>query len=137
MISIRFADLPCEVVFSESVDYMVEPKNVRNFSEFALDYVAIEDNHLGTSSFVPKFGGHQTLVERERSFYARDQTVHCGFVKGATGLPSAGFDLDEKDKAYMRTCKVAVSSCIFGNSDFLRRPTSKKVSQLFLVHVSF
>lgn len=75
----------------------------------------------------PKFGGHQTFEEREQSFFAVNQTIRCGFVRGAEGFPSTGFDLKEEDKRYMSTCRVVVSSCIFGSSDFLRRPTSKLV----------
>ncbi|KAH0991436.1 hypothetical protein GBA52_002919 [Prunus armeniaca] len=45
---------------------------------------------------------------------------------GPPGFSSTGFDIDAKDKAYKNECKIAVSSCIFGSSDFLRRPTSKK-----------
>lgn len=101
-----------------------------NFSQFSLQYIDQEENHSQNILVEPKFGGHQTLLEREQSFYAKNQTLHCGFVKGPPVHPSTGFDLDENDKAYMSTCKVAVSSCIFGSSDFLRRPTSKRVSFL-------
>jgi hypothetical protein len=96
----------------------------------------MEEKPLGVNSFESRFGGHQKLEEREKSFYAHDQTLHCGFVKGPPGFPSTGFDFDEKDMAYMSTCRVAVSSCIFGSSDFLRRPTSKRVNYLlnFFVH---
>lgn len=80
----------------------------------------------------PTFGGHQTLEERERSFHASSQTIHCGFVKGQEGFPSTGFDLDAKDKTFMSTCSVVVSSCIFGSSDFLRRPASKLVNNYIL-----
>lgn len=125
----RKQHFPCEVGFSEAVDYLIEPQDLRNFTQFSLHYVDTEEKTLGITSFQPRFGGHQTLQEREKSFYARNQTVHCGFVKGPSGLPSTGFDLDEKDKAYMSNCLVVVSSCIFGTSDFLRRPTSRKISQ--------
>ena len=121
------SDPPCEVAFSESVDHLVEPKNFMNFTQFSLDYVEREEKSFGE---IPRFGGQQTLEEREKSFYARNQKLHCGFVKGPEGFPSIGFDLDANDKIYMNTCKVVVSSCIFGNSDFLRRPTSKRVNDL-------
>lgn len=67
----------------------------------------------------------------------KNQTLHCGFVKGPPGHPSTGFDINEKDKAYMYRCKVAVSSCIFGSSDFLRRPTSRLISQYSKDNVCF
>ncbi|KAJ6431540.1 hypothetical protein OIU84_018925 [Salix udensis] len=39
--------------------------------------------------------------------------------------------------AYMSTCRVAVSSCILGSSDFLRRPTSKRISDFSKKNVCF
>lgn len=132
---IHHSDFPCEVGFVESVDDLVEPNDLLNFTQFSLEYIDKEEifhNNL----FEPRFGGHQTLAEREKSFYARNQTLHCGFVKGPPGYPSTGFDLDEKDKAYMYTCKVVVSSCIFGSSDFLRRPTRRLVNELYLTNCS-
>lgn len=132
---IHHSVFPCEVAFAKSVDDLVEPKDLMNFTQFLLDYVDREEiyqNH----SFEPRFGGLQTLAEREKSFYARNQTLHCGFVKGPPGYPSTGFDIDEMDKAYMYTCKVVVSSCIFGSSDFLRRPTRELVNELFFYFVS-
>lgn len=129
------SDLPCEVGFRESVEYLVEPREVRNFSQFSLEYIDQEGIPSRSNVYEPKFGGHQTLEERERSFFAKNQTLHCGFVKGPVGFSSSGFDLDAKDKAYMNNCKVVVSSCIFGSSDFLRRPTSKKVNVLFVIKI--
>ncbi|XP_062161345.1 probable hexosyltransferase MUCI70 [Alnus glutinosa] len=132
----RRQHFPCEVGFVESVDDLVEPNDLVNFTQFSLEYIDKEEifhNNL----FEPRFGGHQTLAEREKSFYARNQTLHCGFVKGPPGYPSTGFDLDEKDKAYMYTCKVVVSSCIFGSSDFLRRPARRLISEYSKENVCF
>lgn len=103
------------------------------FTQFSLEYIEKEEI-LPDNYFEPRFGGHQTLPEREKSFYARNQTLHCGFVNGPPGYSSIGFDLNEKDKAYMYTCKVVVSSCIFGSSDFLRRPTRRLVNELYSLH---
>ncbi|KAK7847897.1 hypothetical protein CFP56_006052 [Quercus suber] len=133
---IHHSVFPCEVAFAKSVDDLVEPKDLMNFTQFLLEYVYREEiyqNH----SFEPRFGGLQTLAEREKSFYARNQTLHCGFVKGPPGYPSTGFDIDEMDKAYMYTCKVVVSSCIFGSSDFLRRPTRNLISEYSQKNVCF
>ena len=121
----------------DSVNNLVEPKDYANITQFPSGYVYREEKPFGNDLFEPRFGGHQTLEERERSFYARNQTIHCGFVKGPEGYSSSGFDLDEKDKSYMNTCRVVVSSCIFGSSDFLRRPASKLVNELFLSHLMF
>lgn len=125
-----FSDFPCEVSFAESVDDLVEPKDFMNFTQFSLKYIDREENPSRNTLFKPRFGGYQDLVEREQSFYAKNQTLHCGFVNGPPGYPSTGYDLEENDKAYMTTCKVVVSSCIFGSFDFLRRPTSKRVTSL-------
>ncbi|CAM8885952.1 unnamed protein product [Rhodiola kirilowii] len=119
---------PCEVNLLPSVDYFIEPKDYLNTSDFSLEYISKEETPSDNTLIEPSFGGHQTLEERENSFVARNQTVHCGFVQGPDEYKSTGFDLDEKDKSYMKNCVVAVSSCIFGSSDFLRRPTSKKMS---------
>jgi len=130
------SDFPCDVGFLESVESLVEPQSYVNSTWFSLEYVDYEERTSKNNLFEPRFGGHQTLEERENSFYAKNQTLHCGFVKGPPGLPSTGFDINEKDKAYMSKCKVAVSSCIFGSSDFLRRPTSRLViPQILLEHV--
>lgn len=130
-------DFPCEVGLKESVDYVMEPRQVMNFTQFSLHYIDREEKPSTSSRiYEPRFGGHPTLEEREQSFYAENQTLHCGFVRGYSSS-STGFDLDMKDKAYMNNCKVAVSSCIFGSSDFLRRPTSRKVNVLLLSLFNF
>lgn len=133
----RRKHFPCEVGFRESVDGLVEPKNYMNFTWFSLKYVDHEERTSKNDLSEPRFGGHQTLEERENSFYAKNQTLHCGFVKGPPGYPSTGFDINEKDKAYMFGCKIAVSSCIFGSSDFLRRPTSRLISQYSKDNICF
>ncbi|KAJ6831751.1 uncharacterized protein M6B38_347355 [Iris pallida] len=119
---------PCEIGFKESVDDLLEPELNMNFTHFSLEYIVKEERPSGTVAFAPQFGGHQSLEERENSFYVRNQKIHCGFVKEPEGYPSTGFDLSKGDKEFMSTCRVVVSSCIFGSSDFLRRPTSKLIS---------
>ncbi|KAI3733623.1 hypothetical protein L6452_13070 [Arctium lappa] len=128
---------PCEVDLGGSVDALVEPKDFWNFVKFSLHYVEREDIPSLENPATPRFGGHQAFEERERSYHAVNQTIHCGFVKGLEGFPSTGFDLVEEDKMYMSTCTVVVSSCIFGSSDFLRRPTSKLISQYSKKNVCF
>ncbi|KAK7386973.1 hypothetical protein VNO78_27392 [Psophocarpus tetragonolobus] len=128
---------PCEVGFLDSVDGFIEPKDFMNFVQFSLDYVDHEERTSKNDLFEHRFGGHQTWEERENSFYAKNQTLHCGFVKGPVGHPSIGFDVNEKDKTYMHRCKVVVSSCIFGSSDFLRRPTSRLISQYSKDNICF
>ncbi|XP_050941843.1 probable hexosyltransferase MUCI70 isoform X3 [Cucumis melo] len=133
----RKQHFPCDVEFAESVAYLVEPGGFMNVTQFSLEFIEHEEKESETDLYMPRFGGHQTLEEREISFYATNQKLHCGFIKGPPGYPSTGFDLDEKDVAYMKTCKVAVSSCIFGSSDFLRRPTSKQISEYSKKNVCF
>lgn len=128
---------PCDIEFAKSVEYILKPKDYLNFTHFALKYVEKEDKSLIKSPNELKFGGHQSLEEREKSFYARNQTLHCGFVKGPDGIETTGFDLDEKDKRYMSSCVIVVSSCIFGSSDFLRRPTSRLISEYSKTNVCF
>lgn len=129
------SDVPCEIGLKESVDSFKEPREVMNFTQFSLEYIDQEERLSSSGVHEPSFGGHPTLEERERSFYAVNQTLHCGFVRGPAASSSTGFDIDAKDKAYMNGCKVAVSSCIFGSSDFLRRPTSRKVNVLLLIEL--
>ncbi|KAL6190051.1 hypothetical protein ACLB2K_036452 [Fragaria x ananassa] len=129
--------VPCEIGLKESVDSFKEPREVMNFTQFSLEYIDQEERLSSSGVHEPSFGGHPTLEERERSFYAVNQTLHCGFVRGPAASSSTGFDVDAKDKAYMNGCKVAVSSCIFGSSDFLRRPTSRKISDYSKKNVCF
>ncbi|CAN1861108.1 Probable hexosyltransferase MUCI70 [Linum perenne] len=127
-------DFPCRVEFAKSVDYVKEPDSVTNFTQFSLGYVNREE----MNSTGPVFGGHQSMMQREDSFHAKNQTIHCGFVEGPPGSPTTpGFDLDEKDKAFMSRCRVTVSSCIFGSSDFLRRPANKNMSEFSRANVCF
>lgn len=133
----RKQHFPCEVGFLGSVDEIVEPTDDTKFTQFSLEYIHREEKSYEHNIFEPRFGGHQTLDEREKSFYARNQTLHCGFVQGPEDSPSTGFDLDDKDKQYMKTCRVVVSSCIFGSSDFLRRPTRQKMSGYSKTNVCF
>lgn len=121
---------PCEIEFVPSVDNLVEPADYNNFTQFSLNYILKEQKLVGNALFGPLFGGHQSLQERDETYYAENQTLHCGFVEGPEGHPSSGFDLDETDKAYMATCRIVVSSCIFGGSDYLRRPTKSKDTSL-------
>ncbi|KAK2408404.1 putative hexosyltransferase MUCI70 [Trifolium repens] len=133
----RRKHLPCEVGLRQSVGALIEPKNYINFTQFSLDYIDHEEKTSENDLYKPRFGGHPTLAERENSFHVKNQTIHCGFVKGPSGYPTTGFDLDEKDREYMSSCKVAVSSCIFGSSDFLRRPTTRLISQYSKDNVCF
>ncbi|XP_075524340.1 putative hexosyltransferase MUCI70 isoform X3 [Primulina tabacum] len=125
---------PCEVPFLDSVTYLLEPIDNVKFAHFSLGYIEREEK---TSLNEPRFGGHQTLEEREESYHARNRTIYCGFVSKPNGFPSIGFDVDAKDKKYMHKCIVVVSSCIFGSSDFLRRPTSKVISEYSKKNVCF
>ncbi|XVE91473.1 hypothetical protein REPUB_Repub01dG0013000 [Reevesia pubescens] len=133
----RKQHFPCEIGLAAAVDNILEPRNYMNFTQFSLEYVEREMNPLHANSLESRFGGYQTLEEREKSFFARNQTIHCGFVKGLQRLSTTKFELNENDKAYMNTCQVAVSSCIFGSSDFLRRPTSRLISEFSKKNVCF
>ncbi|KAK2647322.1 hypothetical protein Ddye_014811 [Dipteronia dyeriana] len=129
----------CKIDFLESVNDLVEPKDFtdfRNFTKFSLEYIDKEYVSFGTNMYKPRFGGHQTLQEREESFYAKNHTLHCGFVN-APGFSSTGFDLDEKDKKFMSTCKIVVYSAIFGSFDFLRKPAKNKISDFSLENICF
>ena len=86
-----------------------------------MNYIHYEDSE-GVPGWETRFAGHQTLLQRNRSFQAMDQTIHCGFVQESGSSRTSGFDLTEEDTRYMSTCKVAVISCIFGSSDNIRSP---------------
>lgn len=126
----------CEMKLLNS-SQLLEPLVTKKFSRFSLRYTEVEDKPVGVDSWEPRFSGHQTLQEREMSFYARDQTINCGFVKSPKGLPSTGFDLAEDDIKFMGSCHVAVSSCIFGNSDHLRTPYNKMITRMSRKNVCF
>lgn len=127
----------CEMKISNSTSQLVEPLESRKFSRFALQYRESEENISGEQSWEPRFAGHQSLKEREESYLAHDQKINCGFVRGPKGSPSTGFDLEEDDSKYLSSCHIAVSSCIFGNSDRLRVPTGRTVSTLSRKNVCF
>ncbi|KAK1403663.1 Transmembrane protein [Heracleum sosnowskyi] len=127
----------CEMKISNSTSQLIEPLESRKFSRFALQYRETEENISGEMSWEPRFAGHQSLEEREESYIAHDQKINCGFVRGPKGSPSTGFDLGEDDSKYLSSCHIAVSSCIFGNSDRLRVPTGRTVSTLSRKNVCF
>lgn len=116
----------CEMKFLNSTR-LIEPVENKKFARFSLQYTYVEDRFSGLEDWEPRFAGHQGLQEREKSFYAQDQTINCGFVKGPIGSPSTGFDIAEDDVRYMSSCHIGVASCIFGNSDRLRTPYGKTV----------
>ncbi|GLJ24077.1 hypothetical protein SUGI_0459200 [Cryptomeria japonica] len=133
----KHSSVSCELKFLNSTSQLVEPEENSRFAIFSLQYVENEEKPDGVEVWEPRFGGHQSLAEREASFNARDQKIHCGFVNGPKGSPSTGFDLSEKDAQFLNTCHIAVSSCIFGNSDNLRTPPGKKVTQSSKKNVCF
>ncbi|XP_051149958.1 uncharacterized protein LOC127264461 [Andrographis paniculata] len=116
---------------------LVEPLESRKFARFSLHYTEEEQKPNEDQEWAARFGGHQSLKEREESFLARDQKINCGFVKGPKGSPSTGFDLAEDDAKYISSCHIAVMSCIFGNSDRLRSPVGKMVSRSSRKNVCF
>ncbi|CAJ1976821.1 unnamed protein product [Sphenostylis stenocarpa] len=120
-----------------STSQLVEPLESRKFARFNLQYTETEEKPLGEEQWVPRFAGHQSLEKRERSFFARDQKINCGFIKGPEGSQSTGFDLTEDDASYISRCHIAVISCIFGNSDHLRTPGTKTVTRLSRKNVCF
>lgn len=117
--------------FMNSTAQLVEPLESRKFTRFSLQYTEVEAPS-GQEQWEPRFSGHQSPKEREESFYARDQKINCGFIKGPKGSASTGFDLEEDDARYMSSCHIAVSSCIFGNSDNIRNPYTKMVLDYFV-----
>ncbi|KAK1309678.1 hypothetical protein QJS10_CPA08g01191 [Acorus calamus] len=125
----------CEMKFLNSTAQLVEPVENHKFTRFSLQYTEAEDR--GTEDWVPRFAGHQSWKDREESYYARDQRINCGFIKGPKGSPSTGFDLAEDDVRFMSSCHIAVSSCIFGDSDYLRTPTNKMITRSSKKNVCF
>lgn len=120
--------VPCDIAFSNSTTEILEPEDVTKFENFSLQYVEREERPEDDPNWEPRFAGHQTMAERENTFYARSQTLHCGFVQGPKESASSGFDISEIDKDYLSNCQYAVASAIFNNSDHIRSPTMKKVS---------
>ncbi|ONM26502.1 uncharacterized protein [Zea mays] len=126
----------CEMKFLNSTAQLVEPGRNERFSSFNLKYVEVEERPIGSEYWEPRFAGHQSLQEREESYKAHDQQLTCAFVKGPNGT-STGFDISDDDRKYMSKCHIAVSSCIFGNSDRLRTPFSKTITSLSKKTVCF
>ncbi|KAK9010622.1 hypothetical protein V6N11_043502 [Hibiscus sabdariffa] len=64
------------------------------------------------------FTGNQTFDEREKSFKVSETVVlHCGFFSEI-----GGFEISDRDKSFMQTCKIVVSTCAFGGGDDLYQP---------------
>ncbi|CAM0874741.1 unnamed protein product [Alopecurus aequalis] len=126
----------CEMRFLNSTAQLVEPAENEKFASFSLEYVQVEEKPFGSEYWEPRFAGHQSLQEREESYVANDQKLTCAFVKGPNNA-STGFDISEDDKKYMSKCRIAVSSCIFGNSDRLRTPFGKTITSLSKKTVCF
>ncbi|VAI03237.1 unnamed protein product [Triticum turgidum subsp. durum] len=134
--SVKKPGSTCEMKFLNSTAQLVEPAKNEKFASFKLEYVEIEQKPAGSENWEPRFAGHQTLQEREESYVAHDQQLTCAFVKGPNGS-STGFDISEDDRKYMSKCRIAVSSCIFGNSDRLRTPFGKTITSLSKKTVCF
>ncbi|KAK8447413.1 hypothetical protein SEVIR_8G068600v4 [Setaria viridis] len=126
----------CEMKFLNSTAQLVEPVRNEKFASFNLEYVEVEEKPVGSEYWEPRFAGHQSLEEREESYKARDQQLKCAFVKSPNGT-STGFDISDDDRKYMSKCHIAVSSCIFGNSDRLRTPFGKTITSLSKKTVCF
>ncbi|KAJ3671617.1 hypothetical protein LUZ60_007696 [Juncus effusus] len=124
----KLSSSTCDMKFLNSTAQLTGPLPNSKFSKFSLNYTKAQEN--------PRFAGHQSLEEREESYHARDQTLNCGFVKGLDGS-STGFDISLDDLKYMSSCHIAVSSCIFGNSDRLRSPFGKTITRLSKKSVCF
>ncbi|KAL5715717.1 hypothetical protein ACHQM5_017501 [Ranunculus cassubicifolius] len=133
----KYSGSSCQMKLLNSTALLIEPLESRKFSRFSLQYTEVEEKPIGEEQWEPRFAGHQSLQEREDSFHARDQKVNCGFIKGPKGSASTGFDLAEDDARFMGSCHIAVSSCIFGNSDNLRTPFIKVVTRLSRKNVCF
>ncbi|OIV91393.1 hypothetical protein TanjilG_02011 [Lupinus angustifolius] len=127
----------CEMKLLNSTSQLVEPLESRKFARFNLQYTDIQEKPLGEEQRVPRFAGHQSLEDREKSFFARDQKINCGFVKGPERFPTTGFDLSEDDESYISRCHIAVISCIFGNWDRLRTPATKTITHFSRKNVCF
>lgn len=132
----RGAGYSCPIDFQENTRSLNEPELDFKFANFSLKYIEAED-FQGVTDWKPRFAGHQTLKEREQSFIATDQSIHCGFVQGSGSSETTGFDLAEEDVKFLRTCKIAVSSCIFGSSDDIRSPRGNKLTGSFKKEVCF
>ncbi|KAL1198746.1 putative hexosyltransferase MUCI70 [Cardamine amara subsp. amara] len=80
------------------------------------------------------FTGNQTFAERENSFQIRETiSVHCGFFN-----ENGGFKISDKDKRFMQTCEVVVSTCAFGGGDNLYEPIGmSKASSQKVCYVAF
>ncbi|CAK9326116.1 unnamed protein product [Citrullus colocynthis] len=133
----KFSGSSCDMKFLNSTAQILEPLESKTFVRFTLQYTDTEQEPSNQEKWMPRFAGHQTLQERETSFYAQDQKINCGFVKGPKSFPSTGFDLAEDDSNYISRCHIAVISCIFGNSDHLRSPTGKAVTRFSRKNVCF
>ncbi|XP_024543853.1 uncharacterized protein LOC9654295 isoform X1 [Selaginella moellendorffii] len=88
----------------------------------------------GVEANTNRFVGSQTMAERNSSFQIRENMeVHCGFYG-----EDPGFDIDEVDTAFLKTCKAVVTTCNFGGGDDIYQPIGMSNASLAKVcYVAF
>lgn len=55
-----FSNFPCAIDFAKFVDYLVEPQDVGNFSQFSIQYLTKEEKYIPSNTLKPRLVGHQT-----------------------------------------------------------------------------
>lgn len=110
---------------------LVGPPFPPKFANFTTFYVQEERISRNDTFWKPRFGGHQSLKQREFSFRAREARIHCGFVKPPPGFKNgSGFEIEEEDQKFLEECSLVVASAIFGDWDHLRAPLKNRVRRI-------
>ncbi|XP_074565731.1 putative hexosyltransferase MUCI70 [Curcuma longa] len=129
---------PClKILNAEQIEKLEFPASAEaDFPAKSVLYkIETGEHHVeGNDTFMPKtetarfnlFTGYPTLGEREQSFKVNETAaVHCGFYS-----ERGGFKIPDADKDYLKTCKVAVSTCAFGGGDDLYQPIGMTYASL-------
>ncbi|KAK8673695.1 hypothetical protein V6N13_112013 [Hibiscus sabdariffa] len=127
---------PClKLLPSEEIEHLDIPDNEESTSTSPVKKLVYMSDHGGNSTFSWQrtngsrfnlFTGNQTFDEREKSFKVSETVVlHCGFFS-----QNGGFEISDRDKSYMQTCKIVVSTCAFGGGDDLYQPIGMSEASL-------
>ncbi|KAF8405459.1 hypothetical protein HHK36_010365 [Tetracentron sinense] len=110
----------CSIPVADDPDSVVIPKR-RTPDKIVqhLSYVLEDELVNSESQSPPLFGGHQSWLQREKSFKLNStMKVHCGFMR------NGGAEMEPTDIKYVKKCRFVVASGIFDGYDTPHQPSN-------------
>ncbi|KAK9287067.1 hypothetical protein L1049_015476 [Liquidambar formosana] len=121
----------CSIPLANDPDTIVIPK-IRTPDKIvkSLSYIMEDEpvNNGSQSQSSPLFGGHESWLQREKSFKLNStMKVHCGFMR------NGGAEMAPEDIKYVKKCRFVVASGIFDGYDVPHQPSnlSSRSQKLF------